>query len=463
MSDYGEIAWSFENAELTQKLFCSEIDYILKESLGIFKGLRNPLQRIAVGVSGGSDSLSLLLLLERWADFSGVPLCCITVDHKLRKESREEALFVQSVCKKMGVRHVILDWERNSLPSYGKLENLAREARYKLIGDFCERESIEFVAVGHTWSDQLETFEMRSSFKSGDFGLAGMSKVRSITENVKLIRPLMVFSRESLRDFLKSEGVAWKEDPMNEDERFRRVACRKNIQNLAEEELRRKTYVIKSLGEKRSDIERRSVAFLKEHINTKQVKYGYTILDTLLFQNLAEDVQGEVLKRVVWNVGGKKYAPDIENILLQINSRKYVSNNIGRCLIKNTKNKIGIFREDRNLDQKIFVERDGLFLFDDRFLLRISGYNAFLEGKNSKTQSEPKKKLTSCLILSRKALGKVGKRSNKRDFKLFEWSLPCVLLDGTPVFFYGIFRDTNCGLEISCKFVKKVNLFDIFL
>lgn len=465
MGDYREIAWHFEGLEATQDLFCSEIDYIFRESAEIFSDLHDPPKKIAVGVSGGSDSLSLLLLLKAWAEQRGASVICITVDHKLREESREEALFVRNICEKIGVKHVILDWEKDSQPSHGKLENLAREARYKLIGDFCERESIEFVAIGHTWSDQLETFEMRKSLKSGDFGLAGMSRVRSLREKVKLIRPLMVFSRELLRDFLREKGIEWKDDPMNEDERFKRVACRKSVRNQGEEELRQKTYIIKSLGKKRADIEGRSVDFLQEHMNSDQVKYGYTILDAFLFREIDEDVQRETLKRIVWNVGGKKYAQDVDDILLKFESQKRVSGSVGRCLIRYSGNQIAVFREDRNLDQKIAVEGDGEFLFDNRFLLEIRGYEAFLEQNKSEFRGEIKEKLTNCMILSRGTLREIKriKKSDEGRSKLFEHSLPCVMLGGDLVFSYGIFRDTDCGLEISCKFMNKVNLFDIFL
>lgn len=468
MDGRAEIAWNFESIEVTQRLFCSEIDYILQESAEGHDHCSDDVmtfsEKIAVGVSGGSDSLSLLYLLKHWVDSRGISLVCITVDHKLRVESREEALFVARICEKIGVEHVILDWRKDFQPAHGKLENLARKARYALISDFCKKESINIVTIGHTWSDQLETFEMREKLQSGALGLAGMSRVRSISGGLKLIRPLMIFSREHLRDLLRAERVPWKDDPMNEDERFIRVACRKRLNSLNQDQLQSKSQVITFLGKRRNSIERFCVDFLQRSLNARQVNYGYATLDSAEFAELPEDVRREVLKRIVWNIGGKEYAPNIDDdILVQLNkeSNEHWAGNVGRCLLKSSKGQIQIIREDRNLGQGIFVEKSGEFLFDNRFLISLKGYEDVAQRKAESSSS------AKYIILSQ---SEFWRRRGFESFKqfpkfheLYEYSLPCVCCGEDLMFIHGVFRDTHCGLDIRCEFINKVNLFDIFL
>lgn len=501
------VSWNFHSKEATQRVFCSEIEHILEKiaefdsdfQSGDFSCSLGFPKKMAVGVSGGSDSLSLLFLLKEWADSRKISLMCITVDHKLREDSQKEALFVQKICEEIGIKHVILDWIKDSYPSHGKLENLAREARYGLISEFCERESIGFVAIGHTWNDQLETFEMRKSLKSGAYGLACMSRARFISKNVRLIRPLMVFSREYLRDFLRAKRVAWKDDPMNQDEGFKRVAFRNAVNSLHKTEILNKTREIKFLGRRRSDIDRKAVDFLKEHIQAEQIKYGYMTFDSLAFADLGEDVQREVLKRAVWNIGGMKYAPNVDDVLIQIRLQKRVSSSIGRCLIKSAGNQIKIAREDRNLAQKILLERDGTFLFDNRFRLTLNGYDDFLREKLKISRNSGSEEISKCnfgdtsskcFILSqvefwrsREAVENLQQKSvegrglneccespkenelqkfeNSHD--LYEYSFPCICFGNKLLFVYGSDTDMAYNFNIECKFMNKVNLFDIFL
>lgn len=448
-----DIAWDFSNEKRTFDLFNSEMDFII-ENLDFNE---NYSRKIAVAVSGGSDSLSLLVLLKEWVVANDFFLTCITIDHKLRIESREEAFFVRDFCKKIEVNHIILEWKKdNASISHGKIENLARTARYNLISNYCEQELINIVAVGHTWNDQIETFEMRKNLKSTEYGLAGMSRIHSISKSVKIIRPVMIFTKDYLKKFLISKKISWKNDPMNEDIRFKRVFYRENIISLNREELIKKTYEIKLLGKKRNDVEKQAVSFLKEKMNNDTIKFGYMIFNLLEFLNEESEVQVEILKRAIWNIGGKKYAPKIDKYTLEniIVSKRIKT--LGRCLLKVTKKQIAIFRENRNLNQKILVNKNGYFLFDSRFLISIKGCK-FHDG------------LTKYVILSHRSFEKAYNDDNRKDviFKLpYEamYSLPCVCnMDDKLVFKYGGQKDGFEEAAIECKFENKVNLFDIFL
>ena len=94
---------------------------------------------ICAAVSGGADSLSLLVFLKEWCDQQNWKLYCCTVDHGLRKESLDEALFVKSICEKLKIEHAILHWDHDPINDEGKLENLARKKYFFR----CDRTQLE--------------------------------------------------------------------------------------------------------------------------------------------------------------------------------------------------------------------------------------------------------------------------------------------------------------------------------
>jgi tRNA(Ile)-lysidine synthase len=313
--------------------------------------------RFCVAVSGGSDSLALLFLAHNWAQKNGTEVFCVTVDHKLRKESLEEAIFVRTLCESMQIKHEILTWNSKSDEiNPGKLENLAREARYRLISEFCAVKSIGIALTGHTWNDQLETFAMRKSRGSSEIGLAGISRIRSLADNVKLLRPLLYFSRDYLKDFLRSRRIAWKDDPMNDNETFQRVLWRKKIASYDAKKISDLSDKIMRLGKTRNAVEAKAVAFLKTFCEFSQ--FGHAIIQRDQFLAEEKAVQMEILRRVIWSVGGKKYATAMDvNLLAKIFDGKI--NTLGRCLLKVKKHEIFVFRENRNLKKMLPKDIDG--------------------------------------------------------------------------------------------------------
>ncbi|MDR2067957.1 MAG: tRNA lysidine(34) synthetase TilS [Holosporaceae bacterium] len=303
--------------------------------------------KLCVAVSGGSDSLALLFLARSWVQKRGMEVFCITVDHKLRKESLDEAVFVQTICESMQIKHEVLTWNSKSDEiDRGKLENLAREARYRLISEFCAKESIGVVLVGHTWNDQLETFAMRKNCGSSEIGLAGISRIRSLTDDIKLLRPLLYFTRDCLKNFLRSKKITWKEDPMNDNETFQRVLWRKKISSYGVEKISALSDEIMRLGEMRNAVEVKAVAFLRQFCVFPQFCHAIIPLDQFLAEEKA--TQREILRRIIWSIGGKKYATAIsEDLLTKILQGKI--NTLGRCLLKVKKHEILVLRENRNV------------------------------------------------------------------------------------------------------------------
>lgn len=184
--------------------------------------------RLGVAVSGGGDSTALLHLLHDWSRDGGPALAAVTVDHGLRPEAAAEASAVASACAALGIPHDTLRW--TDAPK-GNLMQAAREARLGLISHWARDRGIGAVALGHTADDQAETFLMRLARGSGVDGLSGMAARRS-SHGIDWLRPLLFARRAELRGWLQRRGLAWAEDPTNEDADYLRVRARQALATL---------------------------------------------------------------------------------------------------------------------------------------------------------------------------------------------------------------------------------------
>jgi len=181
---------------------------------------------LAVALSGGRDSLALALLLRDWVAARQGRLLALTVDHRLRPASAEEAAWVAEVCRNRGIPHRILAWDRAAPPVPGRpVQEAARRARYALLQAACREAGIAFLCTAHQAGDQRETLLLRLRSGSGPLGLAAMSRRRAL-QDVVLLRPLLGVPRERLAATLESLGQGWRDDPSNDDTRHRRVALR---------------------------------------------------------------------------------------------------------------------------------------------------------------------------------------------------------------------------------------------
>ena len=180
-----------------------------------------PGDRLAVAVSGGPDSLALLLLAR---SAFGDRVSALTVDHGLRAGSADEAAMVASVCASLGVPHVILRWE--GLKPTANLQAEAREARYRLMADWCAGHGIGWLATAHHADDQAETLLMRLARGAGLAGLGGIRAARRLTDDVSLIRPLRQMRRAALAAVVADAGLVGVDDPSNRDAAYDRTRAR---------------------------------------------------------------------------------------------------------------------------------------------------------------------------------------------------------------------------------------------
>ena len=179
--------------------------------------------RLGLAVSGGPDSMALLLLAR-----SALPgrVEAATVDHGLRRGSAAEATMVSRLCRDLGVPHETL----TVTVADGNLQHRARAARYAALAEWCERRGLAALATGHQLDDQAETLVMRLNRGSGLAGLAGV-RVRATVPGgeIALLRPLLAWRRAELEALVEGAGMEPVRDPSNENEAFDRVRVRKAL------------------------------------------------------------------------------------------------------------------------------------------------------------------------------------------------------------------------------------------
>jgi tRNA(Ile)-lysidine synthase len=174
--------------------------------------------RLALAVSGGADSLALLLLAA--SAFPGAVIAA-TVDHGLRPEAAQEAQFVSEICAGLDVPHDLLT---GAMPE-GNLQEGARELRYALLAEWAEGRA-DWLATAHQQDDVAETFMMRARRGAGVGGLAAMRAARPLGK-VTLLRPLLGWSRAELEAIVAAAGISAMQDPSNRDPRFDRARMRR--------------------------------------------------------------------------------------------------------------------------------------------------------------------------------------------------------------------------------------------
>ena len=179
--------------------------------------------RIGIAVSGGPDSLALLLLAA--ASRKG-RIEAATVDHQLREESAKEAAFVRSICERLDVPHVTLPVE---VAQGSSVQAHARRARYDALGEWAIRQDLGAVATGHHVDDQAETLLMRMARGAGLGGLVGVRYSRPLEPGVDLVRPLLEWRHAELGAIVAAAGITPVDDPANRDPRHDRSRFRRML------------------------------------------------------------------------------------------------------------------------------------------------------------------------------------------------------------------------------------------
>jgi tRNA(Ile)-lysidine synthase len=216
-------------------------------NLALDRSLLKPGERVAVAVSGGADSVALLLALARAnherrngrAVGLGVGLSAVHVHHGIRGgEADGDEAFVRALCELLGVRLVVerVDVPRRVAERQETLEEAARELRYEVFRRLLETGEADAVATAHTRDDQAETVLMKLVRGAWTEGLSGIHPVLRMGAKGRVVRPLLGVSRAEVEAFLRGMKQEWREDSSNQDAAFTRNRVRHELLPLLRRE-----------------------------------------------------------------------------------------------------------------------------------------------------------------------------------------------------------------------------------
>ena len=326
---------------------------------------------IALGVSGGSDSMALLHAAAYWASAKGrqsSSIAVLTVDHCLRAESRREAARVKREAIALGFRHAILAWEGEK-PSSG-LAARAREARYALMVEWCRANGVGRLFVAHTLDDQAETVIMRLARGSGVDGLSAMAP-ETVLDGVMLVRPFLDVTRAQLRKFLDGNGTSWIDDPTNRDETYERIRVRNALADLAglgvtPEHLASSA---RRLQRARLALKTVTVGAMERHVEAHAA--GYCTIAPALMSDEPEEIALRVICACLKAVGGLVSPPRqsaLESLYARLREGAVPTHTLGGCRISTGRGTIEIVREPGRMPLKPLHLRAGeAVVWDGRF------------------------------------------------------------------------------------------------
>jgi tRNA(Ile)-lysidine synthase len=183
---------------------------------------------VAVALSGGGDSLALLLAGAEWATRAGRGLVVLTVDHRLRPESAGWTQACAAMARRLNLPFRALAWEGEK-PTSG-LPAAARAARHRLVADAARGAGARVILMGHTADDVLEARLMRQAGSTTpDPREWSPSPIWPQGRGLFLLRPLLGVRRADIRDWLTRRGESWIDDPANEDTTFARPRARRAL------------------------------------------------------------------------------------------------------------------------------------------------------------------------------------------------------------------------------------------
>ena len=302
----------------------------------VFVNFKNKLDALnrnsyVVAVSGGPDSLALVALSIAYTFFKKTKFYYILIDHNIRKNSNLEAKQVKSLLKKKSINLLVF---QNKKKISQNVQAKARDVRYKIISDYCKKNSIKFVLTAHNFEDQVETFLIRLSRGSGLKGLAAMSPLSKIDSQVYLYRPLLDTKKKFLKKISKNVFGTYFIDPSNKNEKYLRTKMRnlkkplersgikydqifRSIQNLSSSKITLDKYLNKIFKElikkKNNEISINFEKYVKLNKDTKMAIINESI---------------KKLKKNYYDMRSKK----VNNLINNLNKKNFKKSTLGGCI-----------------------------------------------------------------------------------------------------------------------------------
>lgn len=291
--------------------------------------------KILIGVSGGPDSVALLLLLDSLRKELKITLHIAHLDHMLRKDSYKDEEFVRGLGRRFKIPVTSSQINVAALAKKGSLEEIARKARFGFLFKVAKDIKAGKIALGHNLDDQAETVFMRILRGAGLCGLAGISPYRNIA-GFDIIRPLIEVKRKEIEAFLKRKRIKPRLDLSNAKEIYFRNKIRNKLLPLLEKEYNRNIKVV--LANMANN-----VAYDYDYLYLaadKAMKGAKSRLDLVKLQKLHPAIRRLVVRQAIASVKGDlrrvtfRHMTEIEDLILNRPANSIVDLPKGISVIK---------------------------------------------------------------------------------------------------------------------------------
>ena len=285
-------------------------DFIDKINSNLSKLSIHKDEKIVVAVSGGCDSMALILCLKQLGFTNLLP---VIIDHKLRENSTVEAKNVSDYLLKYSLKSEILTW--NHLEISSGMEEKARNARYILLLNYCTQNNSKFLLLGHHADDQVETFLLNIARGSGLNGLTAMAMV-SRKNGINIVRPMLDIYKQEIKEFLIKNKISWFEDESNQNTEIRRNLLRDILSNFSDNIGLLKSRIIRTIDEMQ---QLRIVFEQYQEDNFLKVLISLTpqfiVIDVVKFKILSPIEKRYLLSEILMKLNIlEKYRPRLEKI-----------------------------------------------------------------------------------------------------------------------------------------------------
>ena len=209
---------------------CLEVERFCLTRLGLARG-----SRLLLALSGGADSTALALVLRLLAPRLGLNLHALSVDHGLRDESAQDAIFTLQLCNILNIPCIVRQADVRGLADNSGIgiEDAARQLRYALLEQERSAVGADFIALGHHAGDVSEDVLLRLTRGTGWPALGGMA---ARDDERHLLRPLLATDAQALKALLVECGIDWREDASNQSRQYKRNRLRLDVLPLLREE-----------------------------------------------------------------------------------------------------------------------------------------------------------------------------------------------------------------------------------
>ena len=338
---------SKKNSSVNLKI-CFEKFTDLSTILSQFKKDLDKLKKkvFVVAVSGGPDSLALVVLTKLYSLETNSRFYYILINHNIRRNSGVEAKKVKNLLKKFRINLLIIN---NKKKITKNIQGEARHIRYKYLVDFCKKKRISTVLTAHNLEDQVETFFIRLSRGSGLTGLSSMKSLSKIENNVYLFRPLLDVKKRYLVKIAKNTFKKYFRDPSNLNTKYLRTKIR-NFRSQLESSGINYDQISKSIKNLASSRDTLDFYFNKIYKEMVHKRKNMITIKLNNLKKLNDEMKMRVFKKAIKDFSNSYYsvrAKKIFNLIEHLKRKKTMKLTLGGCLVLGDKKHIIIKKENK--------------------------------------------------------------------------------------------------------------------